>query len=52
MGVGFGISKGIASSLADKKTLGILGSLNNNTKVNKRLAKAGFGHLKIARDGF
>ena len=51
-GVGFGISKGIASSLADKKTLGILGSLNNNTKVNKRLAKAGFGHLKIARDGF
>ena len=51
-GVGFGISKGIASSLADKKILGILGSLNNNTKVNKRLAKAGFGHLNIARDGF
>ena len=51
-GVGYGISKGIAKLFADKKILGILGGLSNNTKVNKRLAKAGFSHMKIGREGF
>lgn len=50
-GVGYGISKGITSIFADKKIFGILGNLNDNTKVNKRLAKAGFGHLKIGKHG-
>ena len=50
-GVGYGISKGITSIFADKKIFGILGNLNDNLKVNKRLAKAGFGYLKIGKHG-
>ena len=50
-GVGYGISKGITSIFADKKIFGILGNLNDNLKVNKRLAKAGFGNLKIGKHG-
>ena len=51
-GVGYGISKGITSIFADKKIFGILGNLSDNAKVNKRLAKAGFGYLKIGKHGF
>ena len=50
-GVGYGVSKGIASVVADKKIFGILGNLSDNAKVNKRLAKAGFGNLKIGKHG-
>ena len=50
--VGYGISKGITSIFADKKIFGILGNLADNAKVNKRLAKAGFGYLKIGKHGF
>ena len=50
-GVGYGASKGIASIFADKKIFGILGNLSDNAKVNKRLAKAGFGNLKIGKHG-
>ncbi len=50
-GVGYGASKGIAGIFADKKIFGILGNLSDNAKVNKRLAKAGFGNLKIGKHG-
>lgn len=50
-GVGYGISKGITSIFADRKIFSVLGNLTDNTKVNKRLAKAGFGHLKIGKHG-
>ena len=50
-GVGYGTSKGIAGIFADKKIFGILGNLSDNAKVNKRLAKAGFGNLKIGKHG-
>ncbi len=50
-GIGYGASKGIAGMFADKKIFGILGDLSDNTKVNKRLAKAGFGDLKIGKHG-
>ena len=51
-GVGYGISKGITSIFAEKKIFGILGNLADNANVNKRLAKAGFGYLKIGKHGF
>ena len=50
-GVGYGVSKGITSIFADKKIFGILGNLSDNAKVNKRLTKAGFGNLKIGKNG-
>ena len=50
-GVGYGISKGITSIFADRKIFSVLGNLTDNTKVNKRLVKAGFGHLKIGKHG-
>ena len=49
--VGYGVSKGIADIFADKKIFGILGNLSDSTKVNKRLAKVGFGNLKIGKHG-
>lgn len=39
------------SIFADKKTFGIPGNLTDNVKVIKRLAKAGFGNLKIGKHG-
>ena len=51
-GVGYGIGKGITNIFADKKIFVILGNLSDNAKVNKRLAKAGFGYLKIGKHGF
>ena len=50
-GLGYGASKYVAGIFADKKISGILGNLSDNTKVNKRLAKAGFGNLKIGKHG-
>ncbi len=50
-GVGYGVSKGITSIFADRKIFGVLGHLTDNTKVNKRLAKVKFGHLKIGKQG-
>ena len=50
-GLGYGISKGVTKFFANKKIYGILGNLSNNTKVNKRLASAGFGNLKIGKHG-
>ena len=50
-GVGYGVSKFITGIFADKRIFKILGDLTDNTKVNKRLAKAGFGNLKISKNG-
>ena len=50
-GVGYGVSKFITGIFADKRIFKILGDLTDNTKVNKRLAKAGFGNLKIGKNG-
>ena len=50
-GVGYGVSKFITGIYADKRIFKILGDLTDNTKVNKRLAKAGFGNLKIGKNG-
>ena len=49
--IGYGLTTGIVKSFADKKIYGILGNITDNLKVNKRLAIAGFGHLKIGKLG-
>ena len=51
-GAGYGISKGITKIFADKKIFGIIGKISDdNLKINNRLKEAGFGKLKIGRDG-
>lgn len=50
-GVSYGLSKSMTNIFADKKIFGVLGNLSDNTKVNKRLAKAGFSYLKIGKHG-
>ncbi|NLE05691.1 MAG: hypothetical protein GX638_12960 [Crenarchaeota archaeon] len=49
--IGYGISKGISSSLAASKISKIMGNSSKNSVINKRLAEAGYGYLKIGRDG-
>lgn len=49
--IGYGISKGISFRLAARKISKIMGTSSKNSVINKRLAEAGYGNLKIGRDG-
>ena len=50
-GVGYGVSKIISVGFASKKISGIIGTVTDNSKINKNLSKAGYNNLKIGRDG-
>ena len=48
-GIGYGMSKGISSSLASSKLSKIIGTTSYSSKINKRLATAGYSNLKIGK---
>ncbi len=41
----------MSGKLASSKISGILGTSNKNSAINKRLANAGFSHLKVGKLG-
>ena len=51
-GVGEIFSTGITRKFASSKYKKIVGNATENIKINRRLAQAGYGNLKIGRDGY
>ena len=52
-GLTYGASIGLSKLRASKKLDSIVGTWRaSNSKINKKLANAGFGNLKIGRDGY
>ncbi len=50
-GLAYGVSKGISTSFAASRLSNIMGTSSKNSVINANLKKAGYGYLKIGREG-